>query len=326
MLGNLLQRAVRKISIAVYDKPLPAPTAREMDFGNELRAAFRCLPEFTTQNVQPSEAAWLSYVERLRELVLTYDPREFLRWDVMLRTMFVDFASYTALELKYLKLHKEWNTRWRVAIEESQVGHPFPCLIYPCSSGNLIHQAYHLAQFEDKTQTRVSDMNYVFEFGGGYGSMCRLLFNLGFQGTYVIFDLPPLSELQRYYLQSLGLTVHPMVGSGKSRRGVVLLSDLQQLSIELSSNHITEQDSMFIGTWSISETPLSVRSSILSFTHQFGSFLVTYQDKFEEANNSVFFSEWQDSNRGILWRNWEIAHLPGNYYLVGKRTSTSRSS
>ena len=40
----------------------------------------------------------------------------------------------------------------------------------------------------------------IVEFGGGYGSMCRLVRKLGFKGRYVIFDLRPILALQKYYL------------------------------------------------------------------------------------------------------------------------------
>jgi hypothetical protein len=49
------------------------------------------------------------------------------------------------------------------------------------------------------------DADCIVEFGGGFGSMCRLIGALGFRGRYVIFDLPPVLALQRYYLGLHGI-------------------------------------------------------------------------------------------------------------------------
>ena len=65
----------------------------------------------------------------------------------------------------------------------------------------------HLALFEETTGSKIDTLELIFEFGGGYGSMCRLAHNLGFNQAYIIFDLQPFSALQNYYLSSLDLPV-----------------------------------------------------------------------------------------------------------------------
>lgn len=123
--------------------------------------------------------------------------------------MFASAARYIFTELNFVKRSPEWITCRHRAIRESSVGHPIPYPFYPASSGNLIRHAYHVASFEEKTQCKTKDIDFVFEFGGdgGYGSMCRLFYNAGFHGKYVIFDLPPFSALQVYFLKTLGLPV-----------------------------------------------------------------------------------------------------------------------
>jgi hypothetical protein len=238
--------------------------------------------------------------------------------------MFVSFAAYIPTELKYLKHRPDWNTRWRTAIKESSVGrprrygyHPIPYIFYPASSGNLIHQAYSLARFEEQTKVQVENMDYVFEFGGGYGSMCRLFYNLGFHGRYIIFDLPSFVALQRYFLRTLGLPVQSVTEFVKSKTGIDCVSDIQHL-IALLADHIEARNTMFIATWSISESPISIRDSVLPLTSEFQSFLIAYQDSFGEVNNVDFFANWQETIRNVAWHSWRIEHIPGNYYLVGR--------
>ena len=318
----MFKRLVRKFLNVVLDKPLQTPSSQEQDYFSELQLAVRELPVLETANALPSEAAWLSNMNRLRELFLKRNPKRFLRWDVISGTMFVANAPYVSTELNYLKHRSNWKTRWEAAIKESSVGHPVAYLFYPTSSGNLIHHAYHVAQFEETTGAQVRDMDYVFEFGGGYGSMCRLFFNLGFHGKYIIFDLPLFSALQRYFLKTIGLPVHSVDTFRKSKAGVVCLSDTQQLKA-LLTNHITASNSIFVATWSISESPIAIRDSVLPLISEFTSFLIAYQDRFGEVNNVDFFDSWKNTHGAVTWHGWRIEHIPGNNYLFGRRMNNS---
>jgi hypothetical protein len=49
--------------------------------------------------------------------------------------------------------------------------------------------------------------------------------------------------------------------------------------------------------------------------------LIAYQHVFGEVNNLEFFKKWRDDfGSDVVWNDWEISHLPGNSYLVGKKT------
>lgn len=257
-------------------------------------------------------------MNRLKALVLSDDPREFLRWDVIGYTMFVHSPGYVARELKYLRSRSDWASRWHAAIQESRVGHPLPYWRYPRSSGNLIHHAYHIAQFEEKTGTRIADMETIFEFGGGYGCMCRLVHEMGFRGRYIIFDLPGFSALQQFYLNSYGLNAHSTESFDSSKDGIVCLSDYE--SLEGLLNRTTDgRSAALIATWSLSETPTAFRESILSLTSEFEAFLISSQSHYKEVDNIEFFERWRNGRSDIDWSNWRIPHLGNNFYLMGKR-------
>ena len=300
------------------DRRLLPPTDREVKLVEDLRSLFRTFQRDEVEDALLSETAWMNHTQRLSELVLNDDPRKFLRWNVINETMFVSHPEYIRKELGYLASLPDWGSRWRKAIKESPIGHPPPYLFYPGSSGLLIHHAYHLAQFEEKTGTRVDQMDRVMEFGGGYGSMCRLFHNLGFRGRYVIFDLPHFSALQQFFLKSIGIEVHSIDTLGSANDGVICVSDLEHLRL-LHPSEVEEHNSMFIATWSISETPIKFRQSILPLITSFSAFLIAYQHQYGEVNNLQFFSEWKEGMKDIMWHDWQIGHLPGNNYLFGKR-------
>ncbi len=310
----ILKRMLRKILTTILDKPLAMPSAHEEEFLAELRAAFRSLKPMTES---PAEPFWARNMELLRELILNDNPREFLRWDVISDTMFVGNTPFVLTELKYLKRRADWNTRWRNAIKESPVGHPVPFIFCRNSSGNLISHAYHVAKFEESTGLQVDEMEWVFEFGGGYGSMCRLFFNLGFRGKYIIYDLPPISALQTYFLKTNDIPIVSRNTALKSQASVVCASDIGHLRTVFEEHH-SFRKTMFIATWSISESPMALRNEILSLVSGLNSFLIAYQDRFGGINNLDFFDDWKKANNRVTWDSWRINHIPGNTYLVGK--------
>jgi hypothetical protein len=225
------------------------------------------------------------------------------------------FCDYYPEELEYLKSDAKWNTRWEPAIKESNIGHPQKCKEYPKSSSNLIHHAYHLAQFESKTGIEINELDSVFEFGGGYGSMCRLFANLGFKGKYIIYDFPEFSALQNYYLKSLGI-----INNNKTQNGiqVELISNIDQITSTI--NNFSKQKNLFLATWSISETPIDFRSMFFPLLqNKFDYYLFCYQQQFNEVDNIKYFSNIQSEiPTNLKWADWKINHLPGNnHYLIG---------
>lgn len=286
-------KSVAKGFLRSFRKTLKPPTSVETMRIEKLRSSFRKIPERLALNAPPSEAAWIRYMNVFREDVLNKDPRDFLNWPVIEETMCASFALYLRTELAYLRSLRNW-PEWRSAIERNEVGNPIPYPLYPRSTGNLIHHAYHLARFQEATGCNLKELDVVFEFGGGYGCAAYLIHRLGFRGRYVIQDLPAFQALQSYYLSHFGIEVEhlstPVAFMGKS---------------------------LFLASWSLSESPLSAREPVLPAVRNFNYFLIGYQPEGGEVNNVQYFSDWQ---RQIprRWQTMPIRHIPGNNaYLFG---------
>ena len=241
--------------------------------------------------------------------------------------MFISNAPFVRVEFEFLRSLPNWSNRWSEAIAEVAVGHPIPFIFYPKSSGNLIHQAYHLAQFKQHTGVVAHRIDLVFEFGGGYGAMCRLFHNLGFRGRYVIFDLAPFSALQEYYLKATGLEVHPATSFAEKQSGVFCVSDSKELRRVFSPSGAWEDlETAFLATWSLSEAPIEARDPIIALISGFDSVLAAYQGEFGGVDNCQFFMDFRRNFTGMSWYNWEIEHLPGHYYLMANKVDRSSNS
>ena len=266
-------------------------------------------------DTRDTESDWARHRARLRHLAAHADPMEFLRWDVVRATMIAGDTPYIAAELSHLRRRSDWRARWRPAVRESPVGGARPFYLHPRSSGTLLHHAYHACRFEEATGVRLDRASLIVEFGGGYGAMCRLIHGLGFRGVYVIFDLPEFAALQRFYLRSLGVPI----ATEPAPTGIVTLSQLDTLRTYLRGRD--GRDAIFIATWSLSESPLALRETILDAVAGFDAFLMSYQQRFAEIANDEFFRGWRSrAGADVAWQEIAIEHLQkASWYLFGVR-------
>ena len=296
---------------------LHPPTPQEIELVEELKSEFQQLPQAVAKGDSEAEERWVRHRNQLRHLVLHKNAREFLQWNVVTETMLVGSGFSILEEFRYLRKKSDWRNRWKTAIRESPYGCPRPFLFFPQTSANLIHNAYHLCQLEEKTGFSLENTDLVVEFGGGYGSMCRLIHQLGFTGVYIIFDLPEFCALQNFFLKCLQLPVQS-VSRSSNVKGIFLISEIERFKEMLLSMDV--KDSAFIATWSLSEVPMELRRSFLPLVSGFKIFLLSYQENFGEVDNLDFFNSWRNSlEQTIAWQDFGIDHLPGNRYLFGVR-------
>lgn len=295
----------------LFDRPLPPPTAREIELAEALHEELLRAPEAA---MLPK---WVAFREEVRRNFAAYDPRSFLRWPLIQHTMCVTNSGAVIHELFALRFSAKWPL-FRRAVVESPTGNPIRFLYHPESSGNLLHHCYHVMRFEEVTGADITNLDTVVEFGGGYGSMCRLFHRLGFKGRYLIYDLPEFSALQRYFLKNLGLPVRDGTDDC-TENGIYLFTDLTLLQQALKQRP-AQGASAFVATWSLSESPAELRDRFLPVVEAFDYFLIAFQDRFYEMDNNEYFARFEHATAArIDWRKTRLRHLPNNNYLFGKR-------
>ena len=288
---------------------------------NELRVEFKNLSVFT--DLEPEDTVksnpldtWLENLNLLREDVLNSNIRSFLKWTIIKKTMNNGSnADFVFDEITALKKHKEWSF-YEKGLQENWIGERSMYPFYPRSSATLIHHGYHLAEFESNTSFKTIENDCILEFGGGFGSMCRLNFNLGFDGGYIIFDFVHFSLLQQYYLKCDNISVVSVDEFIRTKKGVVCISDIDELNIILRS-YDDKSSILLIATWSLSESPISIRDSFLKSCNNVTRFLIAYQDNFENVDNKKYFDTYQKNHNNIRWSGRKIDHLPSDNYLFG---------
>jgi hypothetical protein len=261
---------------------------------------------------------WDGLRMELRERLRAGDPAEFLHWPPVQQTMVMRSHRRVVSGLAHLRARPDWRHRWRSAVRETTLGHPRPLPRCPWSSANLIFQACHLCRFEEATGRSLASMRTIVEFGGGYGRLCHLVHDLGFTGTYVIFDLPEVAALQRFYLRHVGIAVSDARDAVWPERGVVTVADLADLRALLRRR--PRGEAAFVAIGSLSEAPLALRESLFTDTASFDAFLFFYSARHDSIDNRVHFARWRSRLDTHDWHDLPIPHLrKAAWYLFGHR-------
>ncbi len=289
---------------------LPAPSVAEKVIIKDLRLRARSLKSLAAGR------SWEDFVRKLKNRFLYLDPRNFLRWGVIQLTMTMIDTPPEVLE--EMNQSPDWDHFWSPALQENAFGNPVPHPNLKRSSGTLVIHAWHLFNLKKNTDIDLTALDVIVEFGGGYGSMCRLLRNLGFKGIYVIYDLPEFSLLQDFYLRGIGLETVVYQGEKPVRGQNILVSGMERF--EDLKALLPDGKKLFIATWSISETPLESRQRFLNLIVNYDYYLIAFQEKFDGIDNTAFFRSYRAENNRIKWLSYlSYPRDNADYYLIGSK-------
>lgn len=148
-----------------------------------------------------------------------------------------------------------------VFLKESEIGNP-PMIRkaeYNYTSHNTVHMLYHLARYYRQQSEDIKNVETVVEWGGGYGNMCRVLYNFAPSlKTYVIFDLPECLALQEMYLSS----VFGPENVNTPEDGTIVKGKINLMTFDKFKKDSEFSADMFLSTWALSESPLEYQQQI----------------------------------------------------------------
>ena len=214
----------------------------------------------------------------------------------------------------------------------------------PQATPKSVQLTFMTALFESTIRGDINDSDLIVEFGGGYGSLAHGIFELGFKGTYIIFDLPVASALQEYFLTLSGVPVakglEPLSAAhagGGHARCVTTLDELAGAIALHRSGAPRDALRMFLGLWSFSESPVPLRDAIAPMLRGFDRFFVGYQPEFHDVTNRDYFDGFKralDSaderarrkESYIAWTGGEtplVIEAKGSRFLIGTRVGAN---
>lgn len=316
---NRFVRRMEDVTATIQDMLPAAPTAEQYALGQRLRQELQELAQ--SASFGGGSAFWQEICAALAQCANERDPLFFMRWNPIRVTMVHGSMPGTFRDWWRLRRHPDWRTVWSKALSHPQLGHPPPFLPMLSTNAMAIEHATHLCRFGDWAGTPFHDADQVIEFGGGFGSMCRMIHALGYRGLYTVFDLPPVLLLQRYYLALHGLTAE-----SNGAAGIRLCAQLDQVEEALAA-HAPKRLSL-MSTWAMSEMPIPLRQRIEAFLDHpaLNYVLLAYQAAFEGQDNQKYFADL----RARLDDRFDWMHVPTgpstaedsphtSFYLFGRR-------
>lgn len=256
---------------------------------SQLIARMSELPKPPEGHMPPYWEAWRL---NLWQHVTTGDnPKRFWQWPCIYHTMLQNHWA-KSIEYEFTQLNPKYHS-------SIQMPHFGPDDYFATSnfstlfSMNLIHQAYHIQQWQQTTGKRINQLDTIVEFGGGYGAMALLCHRLGFNGKYIIYDLPEFSLLQEFYLSQFGLLDKVSWNPRRKPKDVDL----------------------FMALYSLSEVPPKERDALIVRAN---SYLCLYSGQWEQWNNVEWFKRFAGETV-LKWEHTELSHLPdkNNWYSIG---------
>jgi len=202
------------------------------------------------------------------------------------------YHAYRDLEI-YEALVENW-----IGIPEAMAGALRPTNDFDTSTQRIQNLGHLMITGFGKEKLR--SIKSIVEIGAGYGDMCSLIHDLGFQGEYTIVDIPETQPVQEFYLGKQGIT--------------------PKWSFE--DDNVTHAD-LVIATWSLSETPLEYRAQLMPKIDQSKNWLIMAQSEVfgQKVNDEYFTNFFKDKNLTKIplgsedMKQWDGDN---NYYVVNE--------
>jgi len=276
---------------------------------------------------------WGAVTDRIVDLAMTHDPRSFFGWDVIQRCLGSALNPSDRHFLRALRARPDYRSEWRPFLSSARAGRPAPFPLAPTTTAARITQLHHLAVLRDHTGRSIEDFDLVVEFGGGFGGMELLARERGFTGAYVIIDLPVMRSLQAFYLSlTRPVLITEDVRVLDTTATVTALIGLHQLA-EVAPLLDGAENSLLMGTWSLSESPLPVRSQLYERLPSFSHVLIACQRSFSGIDNVTLPVELaQHADPTMMWHEPAIVRSrrdkvdPESRYAIGHRPPPSRTN
>lgn len=244
-------------------------------------------------------------------------PLGFLDIPMIRNTMFVDAnGTWQDMQMKLLrKMVKE--QRLKEYLIEPIVGLPTIKDSMFLTSHNSIHHLYHLLFFSKKSKFSFTKKLEVFEFGGGYGNMAKIIRRISPRSTYSGIDIPQFTTLQYIYLSSIfnESDVNLVDRSQIILRGKINLLTYKENQLNLFNKRKID---LFIATWSLSEAPIRVQNYFKKNNFFNARYLLfAYQKNNKKAINAENIKLIPESYSIIY--NAETDYVKGNFYLFARK-------
>ena len=136
-----------------------------------------------------------------------------------------------------------------------------------------------------------NDDEIIFEFGAGTGQMADVLFDIKFMGRHIMYDLPLMTVLQKYFLDKKGIqNTHILDDENINIINGTNFLPCNQIN---SEKYILGLPNInFIATYSLSESDVNTRNKFAEYMVEFSRIFIVYWPGKNEVGDNIDNSEY----------------------------------
>jgi hypothetical protein len=235
---------------------------------------------------------WGDWTGEIRQSFKKEVPLGFLAHPTLVKTMVLARRGGVGAAESLIKLVVEvfGEKKAKNLLKEDYIGLPTIQNLSFMTSANRSRLVNHLAHYTIERKRTIWDSASLVEWGGGYGSLARVIRKMNPLITYIIIDLPELLALQYVYLASIEgeENIHLAI----PKNGFQILPGKVNL---ISSHMVLSEDipikcEAFVSTWAITESSRVAQEYVMN-NKCFGAKSILLGFKIDEHNfivNSSF--------------------------------------
>ena len=286
-----LVRAVRNSTYDLFENVRQAPLRRELRDDAQLARFEQLSPRYEEAYRRLTSAwpvastadnklyDWSTWAGQVRKAFTKGVPSDFLNHPRLVATMVLGRrrgASEANARLPFI-LDTFGASAAQSLLRDDTTGSPNIVSREFLSSACRVAHVYGLAQYQNAIGSPFWSASTVVEWGGGFGTMARLIQRMNPDVTYVILDLPEILALQYVYL---GSTIGTDRVSLVEKRGGIVPRAINLLPSAAVTNGAFELATEgFLSTWALNESPVEAQKFVLD-REMFGAkrILIAYAD------------------------------------------------
>jgi len=197
-------------------------------------------------------------------------------------------------------------------LSETPYGDPYLSEKFRFASPMTIQHAYYIFLIKKYLDIFLptSKVNSIIDFGGGYGNFCKLIHQFGYHEMYNIVDFDILHRIQKKFISH---NLHGLIYPNLDIRYINSLSELD------FSRH--DLNSIFIASYSLSETEKSIRDVFESNINNFNYIFIVYQRYvgFHDMDNFAYFNSIEKKLKNVGVVNHIYSQYLKSYLFTYKK-------
>jgi len=201
-------------------------------------------------------------------------------------------SQQNKLQLNLMKKNKEC-IFYRTAISNNDYG-PTGVKLYNNVQLDRVAQVWSIYILVNKLKLDLVNANeIIFEFGGGTGQMADVLKDLNFQGKHIIYDLPLMVILQKYFIDKRNIKTKYILDDENNK--IIKGTNFLPCNQNESEKYIVKLPNInFIATYSLTETDLETHEIFSNYLLNFNRILIIYWPQpvkdFDNIDNEAYIN------------------------------------